>query len=127
MLSLELKVLIVDWSFYKDSDSCLSFSLLQAMYVTTECPKKRPLGFLGLTGEYFPKLILNCKINFISTSLKKNSILSHKGKKIQARQYFQNYLLQPGMCKKTNKSDYIFKLETQNLNVKSTTETVLRI
>ena len=30
--------LIVDFSLYKDSDSCISFSLLETMNLTTGCP-----------------------------------------------------------------------------------------
>ena len=42
------------------------------------------LGFLGKTRQNFPKLFLNSKISFISESFKKNRILSHVAKKVQA-------------------------------------------
>ena len=56
-----LFLIVLNVSLYKDSDSRLTFSLLEAMNVTTECPKKRPLRIFRTSGEYFPKLILNCK------------------------------------------------------------------
>ena len=50
----------------------------------TACPKKPAIyGFLRKTGLYFPKLFLNSKTSCISTSFKKNSILSHMAKKLQ--------------------------------------------
>ena len=50
-------------------------------------------GFLGKTGQFFSKLFLNSKTSCISTSFKKRiSILSHIGKKLQARQFLQNRL-----------------------------------
>ena len=50
---------------------------------------KRKIGFLGLTGWYFPKL--NSKISCLSTSFKKEiSIPSNIAKKIMAREYLKH-------------------------------------
>ena len=61
----------------------------------------------------------------------------YKFYKLEARQYLQNCLKQPGMCKnhgslanfrrKIRTIVFIFKLETKHLNVRSTTKTVLRV
>ena len=57
-------------------------------------PEKNTIkGFLGKTRQFFSKLFLNSKMSCISTSFKKRiSILSHIGKKLQARQFLQNHL-----------------------------------
>ena len=56
------------------------------------------------TGSYFPKKFLNYKLQPISRSIKKYSILTHMAKKLQARQFLQYCLV-----KKASGSKKIFK------------------
>ena len=48
--------------------------------------------------NYYPKLSLNCKISFISPSFKKNMILSHIAKNLQALKFLKNCLYKKAPC-----------------------------
>ena len=63
------------------------------IFLSKKAPKKKCLGFLGKTGQFCSKLFFNSKISCISMSFKRRiDILSHIGKKVQARQFLQNRL-----------------------------------
>ena len=72
-------------------------------------PKKYPLRIFRKDWMIFSKTVLNSKISCISMLIKKEiSIQSHIGKKLQARQFSQNYLSKKAPDSKNKNSSNFF-------------------